>query len=223
MGKSSLRVIALGLALTLGACSKYAFFHMPEIPPAPDASFYDRLDLSLGIWEQVTTEGNEFVIGHRPSYIEPLKTTLDRMNLFGDIAVAPWRPQRGDVLLKITDRAEILQHNDYNAARLWGIFLLAGLPSTFLKLRTGLHSELMIESESVPSVEPLKLSGVVETELKGKLLSFYGSNDRRLELGQQHSAHGAELMAAWLRAHYEWFRQARKVLPARSTAKPAGK
>jgi len=224
MGNSLLKVMALGLALSLGACSKYAFLHTPPMEPAPDASFYEKVGLSIGIWEQVKLEGNEFAIGRKPTYIEPLKVALDRMDLFGQISVAPWRPQQGDVFFKVSDKAQVVSHNDYNAARLWAIFLFAGIPATFLKLRMAVRSELTIESEPVPGIEPLLLTGTVETELQGKLLSHYGTNDHRLELGQRQSVYGAEQMATWLRGHYDWFHEARKAIDAAAPpAKPAKK
>ena len=205
MTRPLLTILAAAL---VAACAGREYRPEPPLPAIPDATFYQQIDLSVGIWEEITAHPASLRIGGSPSYIEPLKQALTDARLFKQVHVSPWRPAGGqtlDVLLKLSDAPTINLHES-RANWLMGttVFFL-GLPAPFCWYMADVDSDILLES--VDSPEPLQISLQQRSHLEGKILAFYGGGDERLRLARRHANVVAGRLSAELIGRRKWFEQ----------------
>lgn len=188
------------LAALLFGCGAHEFTPTPAVPTIPDSMFYQQIDLSVGIWEEIGTDPESLSIGGTPTYIDPLKSALDDAKLFREVTVSPWRPTgQFDVLLKISDVPRIDLHRK---ATLWKI----RLAPPFVRFDADVDSALRLESVESAG-EPLLIQVHQNSHLSGKFLAFYGKGDERLTLAKRHSRVLAGRLTAELIGRRKWFEQ----------------
>lgn len=194
------------LAVLLLGCGAHEFTPTPAVPTIPDSMFYEQIDLSVGIWEEIATDPESLSVGGTPTYIESLKEALDEARLFREVTISPWRPAGDfDVLLKILDTPRVDLHSD---RALWQMSAIVGfltLPAPFLWFVADIDSNL--EMQSVGAPEPLKIELQQRSHLEGKVLAFYGSGDERLSLSKRHSRVITGRLTAELIGRRKWFEQ----------------
>ncbi|MCB0218348.1 MAG: hypothetical protein KDH09_01520 [Chrysiogenetes bacterium] len=194
------------IALLLCGCGAHKLEPVPALPAIPDSMFYEQMDLSVGIWEEVTAPPESLHIGGSPSYIEPLQKALSDARLFEKVTVAPWQPTGPfDVLLKITDTPRIDLHRTRAKWQMGTIIAFLSLPGPLFWFEADIDSNLQLQS--VGATEPLQIELRQRSHLEGKVLAFYGGGDERLNLARRHSQVIAGRLTAELIGRRKWFEQ----------------